>query len=123
MRIDKFIWCVRLTKTRALAVEIISKGKLKLNEQVTKPSKEIVVGDQISFHKHNAVFQYRILSLPKSRLSSKLVEEHIEDFTAVEEVEKYSLYQKTQSSYRQHNGGKPSSKDRRKLDEFKNNGF
>ena len=118
MRIDKFTWCVRLTKTRAIAAECISKGKVKLNGQVVKASREVKVGDEISFQKHNAIFQYEVLLIPKNRLGAKLVPDHLNDVTTTEEVEKYRLYQANQSTYRQNGMGKPSTKDRRDLRKF-----
>jgi len=118
MRIDKFTWCVRLTKTRAIAAESISKGKVKLNEQGVKSSREVKVGDEISFQKHNAIFKYRVLLIPKSRLGAKLVLDYLTDVTSAEEVERYRLYQANQSSYKQNGMGKPSTKDRRDLRKF-----
>ena len=118
MRIDKFTWCVRLTKTRAIAAESISKGKVKLNGQGVKASREVKVGDEISFQKHNAIFQYEVLLIPKNRLGAKLVPDHLSDVTTTEEVEKYRVYQANQSTYRQNGMGKPSTKDRRDLRKF-----
>jgi len=118
MRIDKFTWCVRLTKTRAIAAESVSKGKVKLNDQTVKSSKEVLEGDVISFQKHNAIFQYEVLSIPKSRLGAKLVSEYLTDTTAPEEVEKFRVYQANQSTYRENGKGKPSTKNRRDLRKF-----
>lgn len=118
MRIDKFIWCVRLTKTRAIAAESVSKGKVKLNDQAIKASKEVMLGDVISVQKHNALFQYKVLEIPKSRLGAKLVSDYLTDITTFEELEKYRVYQANQSTYRQNGMGKPSTKDRRDLRKF-----
>ena len=118
MRIDKFTWCVRLTKTRAIAAEFVSKGKVKLNEKGVKASREVVIGDVISFQKHNAVFEYEVLLVPKNRMGAKLVVEHLKDISNPEEVEKYRLYQANQATYRDNGTGKPSKKDRRDIGRF-----
>ena len=118
MRIDKYTWCVRLTKTRAIAADSISKGKIKLNGQGVKASREVKVGDVISFQKHNATFEYEVLLLLKNRVGAKLVSDYLKDITEPEEVEKFRMYQVTQSAYREKGTGKPSTKDRRALNDF-----
>lgn len=118
MRIDKFTWCVRLTKTRALAAEAVSKSKVKLNSVGVKASKDVNVGDVLSQQKHNAIFEYEVLLIPKSRLGAKLVANHLKDITAPEEVEKYRFYQLNQATYRENGKGKPSKKDRRDIGKF-----
>ncbi len=123
MRIDKFTWCVRLTKTRAIAADSISKGKVKLNGQGVKPGREVNVGDVISFQKHNATFEYEVLQLLKNRVGAKLVVNHLTDVTKLEELEKYRVYQLSQSEYRQKGTGKPSTKDRRDISGFLGEGF
>ena len=123
MRIDKFTWCVRLTKTRAIASDFISKNKVKLNGQGVKPSREVSSGDIISFQKHNATFEYEVLLLLKNRVGAKLVFNHLRDITKSEEIEKYRIYQVSQSEYRQKGSGKPSTKNRRDLNEFMDEGF
>ena len=118
MRIDKFIWAVRLKKTRSLAGETVSKGKALLNGQKVKSSKEVQVGDVVGITMHNALFEYEILVLPKSRIGAKLVADHLRDITQDQEKEKYELYRLNQSNYRQNGTGKPSTKDRRDLKKF-----
>ena len=123
MRIDKYTWCVRLTKTRVLAAETISKGKIKLNAQEVKSSRIVAVGDVLSFQKHNALFEYEVLQIPKNRLGAKLVCDFLKDLTKPEEVEKYRIFQVSQSSYRQNGMGKPTTKERRDLNKFKGEGY
>jgi ribosome-associated heat shock protein Hsp15 len=118
LRCDKYVWAVRLTKTRSIATELISKGKIKINGLVTKPSKEIKVGDVISISKNAAVFSFKVVQLLDKRVGAKLVVEYLLDCTPAEEIEKYRSYQLAQQSYRDNGSGKPSKKDRRDLDEF-----
>lgn len=118
LRIDKYVWAVRLTKTRSQASELISKGKIKINEIDVKPSRDIKMGDTINIHKNSAVFSYKVLELLEKRVGPKLVSIYIEDITPIEEVEKFKSYQEAQRVYRDMGTGRPSKKDRRSLDDF-----
>lgn len=116
-RIDKFIWCVRLAKTRSQASELISKGKIRLNGKEIKPSREIRENDIICIQRHNALFEYQILTLLEKRIGAPLVSTYILDITKEEEILKLKEYQLAQKGYRE-TDGKPSKKDRRELDRF-----
>ena len=120
-RIDKFLWSVRLAKTRSQSATAISKGKVKLNGSGIKPSKEVKLGDEINIIKHNSIFTFRVTQLLDKRVGAKLVADYIIDITALEEIEKYKEYQVSQKVYRDHGTGKPTKKDRRDLDDFINN--
>ena len=117
IRFDKYIWCVRLAKTRSQASELISKGKIRLNGQDVKPSKEIKVNDVIGVQKHSATFNYKVLVLLDKRLGAALIPTYIEDQTTEEEILKFKQYQLAQKAYRE-TDGKPTKKDRRELDKF-----
>jgi ribosome-associated heat shock protein Hsp15 len=117
IRFDKYVWCVRLAKTRSQASELISKGKIRLNGQDVKPSKEIKVNDVIGVQKHSATFNYKVLVLLDKRLGAALIPTYIEDNTTEEEILKFKQYQLAQKAYRE-TDGKPTKKDRRELDKF-----
>ncbi len=117
-RFDKYVWAVRLSKTRSQASELISKGKIKLNDAQVKPSKEPKAGEIISISKNTAVFTYKIVQLLEKRVGPKLVEEYLIDITPDEEKEKYRLYNLSQAIYRENGTGKPTKKDRRDLSDF-----
>ena len=87
VRIDKFIWFTRLCKTRSIATELVKKGKVKLNGEGVKPSREVKEGDVVGIVKHTSTFTYKVKSLLKNRVGAKLVEDHIIDITPLEEVE------------------------------------
>ena len=118
MRIDKYIWCVRLVKTRSKATELVKKGKIKLNQEEVKSSKEVKLGDRIQVLKSNATFEYQALDFPKSRIGPKLVLDYLKDLTLPDEIEKYRTHQLAQQAYRSHGTGKPSKKERRAIDDF-----
>ena len=118
VRIDKYMWCVRLAKTRSQATELIKKGKVKLNAEGIKPSREIKIGDVIALSKHSAVFSFKVTDLLDKRVGAKLVENYLVDITPPEEIERFKVYQESQKVYRHFGTGKPTKKDRRELEEF-----
>lgn len=117
-RIDKYLWAVRLFKTRSLAANMVKSGKVWVNDEVVKASREIKIGEKISIKKNTAVFTYEVIDLLEKRVGAKLVENYIRDITPEEEVEKYKEYQMAQKQYRQMGYGKPSKKDRRSIKKF-----
>lgn len=118
LRIDKYVWFVRLTKTRSLSTEMIQKGRIKLNQSQVKPSKEIKVGDVVSIIKNNAVFSYKVKDLLDRRVGAKLVADYLIDITDPLEIEKFKTYQAAQSVYREYGTGRPSRKDRDNFESF-----
>lgn len=117
-RFDKVVWAVRLAKTRSQASELISKGKIKLNGQQVKPSREPKIGDSIEISKNTATFSYKLIDIIDKRIGPKLVENYLIDTTPLEEVEKFRLYNLSQAVYRDNGSGKPTKKDRRELGYF-----
>ena len=115
---DKFVWSVRLAKTRSKSAEAIANGKVKLNNENVKPAKDVKLGDEIQIVKHSAKFTFKVIQLLDRRVGAKLVPDYLIDITPDEEREKLKLYQLSQSTYRQHGTGKPTKKDRRDLDDF-----
>src|SRR5690606_36945622 len=93
LRIDKFVWFVRLAKTRSQAANLISKGKVRLNSESVKSSKEVKIGDRINIHKNTAIFSYKIIQLLDRRVGAKLVLDYVVDMTDPIEIEKYKAYQ------------------------------
>jgi ribosome-associated heat shock protein Hsp15 len=116
-RLDKFLWAVRLSKTRSQATELITKGKVWLNEASVKPSREVKEGETITLLKHSARFQFKVLQVLDRRIGAALVKDYILDITLPEEIEKLNTYQEAQRNYRL-TDGKPTKKDRRELDRF-----
>jgi ribosome-associated heat shock protein Hsp15 len=120
LRWDKYLWCVRLAKTRSLASELISKGKIKVNGESIKPSREVKLNDLISVQKNTATFTFKVVGFTDKRVGAQLVSNFLVDLTPQEELEKLKLYQEAQRNYRQ-TDGKPTKKDRRELDDFLSN--
>jgi ribosome-associated heat shock protein Hsp15 len=117
IRLDKYIWAVRLSKTRSQASELIAKGRVLINDAHVKPSREVKIGETIVLLKQSARFQYKVIDLLDKRVGAPLVKDYIQDHTALEEIEKLKAYQEAQRNYRL-TDGKPTKKDRRELDRF-----
>jgi ribosome-associated heat shock protein Hsp15 len=120
LRWDKYLWCVRLAKTRSIASEILTKGKVKINGEQVKPSKEVKLNDLIHIQRNSAVFTFTVLGFTDKRIGAQLVPNFLLDLTPREEIEKFKLYKESQGSYRK-TSGKPTKKDRRELEEFLDN--
>lgn len=121
-RVDKFIWAVRLFKTRSLAANQCKTNKVLINDEPVKASKEVKIGDVVSVKKNGAIFSYKVLDLLEKRVGAKLVADYIIDITPPEELEKFKLFQASQSAYRNNGMGKPTTKDRRALEKFLKSG-
>ena len=117
-RIDKYLWSVRLFKTRGIAAEMVKTNKVHINNNTVKSSKNVKIGDILSIRIKTAVFTYKVIDIPKSRIGAKLVKDYLLDITPKEELDKYEVYQLAQKSYKQNEFGKPSKKDIRALNKF-----
>ncbi|MFD2517869.1 RNA-binding S4 domain-containing protein [Salinimicrobium flavum] len=118
MRVDKFLWGVRYYKTRSIATEACKQGKVRVNEAVIKPSRDVHPGDKISIRKNQINYQIDVLDLPPSRVGAKLVNLYINDVTPKEEFDKLELLKYSRDYYRKKGTGRPTKKDRRELDDW-----
>jgi len=120
VRVDKFLWAVRLFKTRNVAAEACVAGKVKVRDVSVKPSREIVVGDEISLVLEMGLRKnVSVKALTKNRLGAKLVPDYIHDLTPPEEYERIALLQKMRSEQRERGTGRPTKKERREIDKMK----
>ena len=117
-RIDKFLWEVRLFKTRSLAAEACKKGHILINGATVKSSREIHEGERFDLKKAPVTYSYEILALPTGRLGAKLVPEYIRDITTPEMLELLEVLKIDQANNRARGTGRPTKKDRRDLEEF-----
>ncbi len=118
MRIDKFLWCVRLFKTRSLATEQVKLGKVLSKNEELKPSKELKIGEEIQIKRGPVVFSYKVLAFPKMRQGAKLVSAYLQETTNEEEKRKWLLLQEQLKLTRERGTGRPTKKDRREMDSF-----
>lgn len=118
MRIDKFLWCVRLFKTRSLATEQVRLGKVLMNGELLKPSKELKIGEKVQIRRGPVTFSFQVLDFPKARLGAKMVELYVKEITSDDDKKKWLLLQEQLKLTRERGTGRPTKKDRREMDAF-----
>ncbi|MFN8210338.1 MAG: S4 domain-containing protein [Bacteroidales bacterium] len=116
IRIDKFLWAVRLYKTRSQASEECRKGRIAVNGIAVKPSRNISTGEVVTVKKLPVIYTYEVLQPIENRVSASLVENHIRDITPEEEKNKLVVARNTGFGIRPRGLGRPTKKDRRSLD-------
>ena len=118
MRIDKYLWCIRVFKTRSLATTACKKGQVKMVGKSVKPSKDIFGDELILVRKNQINYQIKVLDLPESRVGAKIVDLYRKDVTPKEAFEKTELLKFAKDYYRQKGAGRPTKKDRRDIDNY-----
>ena len=118
MRIDKYLWCIRIFKTRNMATEACKKGHVKIDGSNVKPDKEVFGNEFIQVRKNQMNYQLEVLDIPPSRVGAKLVDLYRKDRTPKEELEKLDLLKFSKDHYRKKGTGRPTKKDRRDIDEY-----
>jgi len=121
IRIDKFLWSVRLYKTRSIASEECRKGRIIINDIQVKPSRTVLKNELIIVKKPPVIFSYRVIEPIENRVSAKLVEKFIENLTTREEMGKLDIRQAGGIVYRNKGTGRPTKKERRQIDRIKDN--
>lgn len=119
MRIDKWLWCVRVYKTRTLATEACNAGRISIEGVDCKASRKISVGDIINIKITPITKTLRVIEFPKSRVGAKLLPDYIEDLTPAEEYEKIEMLRMQKTEWRDARTGRPTKKERREIDKFK----
>lgn len=118
MRIDKYLWTVRLFKTRSLAAEACKNGRVLINELPTKPSRELKEGDEFWIKNPPIFMRYQVKAMPKSRVGAKLVPDYLIHVTPEPDLEQLKLIREAKNQFRDKGTGRPTKKDRRELDDF-----
>jgi ribosome-associated heat shock protein Hsp15 len=119
VRIDKFLWSVRLYKTRNIASDECRKGRILINNVQVKPSRIIVKDETIIVKKPPVIYTYRVIEPIENRVSAKLVEQFIDDLTSEEEKAKLDIRQSVGVVFRDKGSGRPTKKERRDIDRLK----
>ncbi len=119
LRIDKWLWAVRLFKTRNQAAEACKKGRVLIDNIPVKPSRIIKVGE-IVFVKHPPViYQYKVKGLLGKRQSAKIAQDYVEDITPEEEKVKLEIKRYSGFEIRSRGVGRPTKRERRLIDHLK----
>ena len=121
VRIDKWLWMVRLYKTRSIATEACNAGKVKLNGDNVNPSRDVRVGEVYEVHIGSLHKTVEVVGAPKSRVGAPLVPQYCNDLTPQSEYDRMKTL-KTQE-FRPHGLGRPTKRERRQLDFIKENYF
>jgi len=120
VRIDKWLWSVRLYKTRSISTDACKSGRVTIDGKTVKASKEIKIGDIIDIKKDNIQYKLKVLQLSEKRMGAALVDGFREDLTPASEYDKMRQIKSGGFEYRDRGLGRPSKKDRRNLSSFKN---
>lgn len=123
VRIDKWLWAVRLFKTRSQATEACRSNKVFVGEQPVKPSREVHVGEVISFQSGQVNRTVQVKALLESRVGARLVETYLLDLTPEEEYQRVKMLKSVNFEYRDRGLGRPTKKERRLIDKLKKSKF
>jgi ribosome-associated heat shock protein Hsp15 len=118
MRIDQYLWCVRIFKSRNIASNACKNGKIKINNQTVKPSREILPLDNFKVKREKFWISYKVLDIPKNRLGAKLVGLYCQETTDNEVLNQKELDRLTSKVQRDEGSGRPTKKQRREIDDY-----
>lgn len=117
-RCDKWLWAVRIFKTRTIAAEACKKGRVTINRSQVKASRMLKVGDVIQVKKPPVTYSFKVLQAIEKRVGAKLVFEVMENVTTPDQYELLELSKVSGFVDRSRGMGRPTKKDRRELDDF-----
>ena len=118
IRLDKYLWAVRIFKTRSDAADAVRTNKVTVNGAYAKPSREVKVGDRIEVKRQQVTYSYKVLDLVSSRQPAKNVPDYCLNTTPQEELDKLNVPRETIFVFRDRGTGRPTKKERRDLDEL-----
>ncbi|MFV0417675.1 MAG: RNA-binding S4 domain-containing protein [Dysgonomonas sp.] len=118
VRIDKWLWAVRLFKTRSIAIEACKKGRISIKGVTIKPARMVKIGDVIEVRRAPITYSFEVLNLTENRMGAKLVPEFMKDVTLPSQLEILELSKISGFVDRARGSGRPTKKDRRELEQF-----
>lgn len=116
IRLDKYLWAVRVFKTRSDAADAIRNNRVLVKGSYAKPSREVKIGDHLSVRRQAVTYQYKVLDLVSSRQGAKNVPQYCLDITPQEELDKLNVPRETIFVFRERGTGRPTKKERRQID-------
>lgn len=117
-RVDKYLFAMRIYKTRSIAADACKKGRITMHGVELKPSRTFKIGDKFSVRKGPITYSYEVLRLSENRLGAKLVPDYMRDITAPDQLELLELAKLAGQSGRDRGTGRPTKKDRREMEVF-----
>ncbi|MBP5500348.1 MAG: RNA-binding S4 domain-containing protein [Bacteroidales bacterium] len=118
VRIDKWLWAVRIFKTRTIASDAIKMGRVTIGGQKVKPSRNVKVGEVIDVKKPPITYSFKVLALAENRMGAKLVPGFMENVTRKEQLDLLEMNRISGFRDRAKGLGRPTKKDRRDIDDF-----
>ena len=118
IRVDKYLFAMRLYKTRTIAADACKKGRITMGGAQLKPARTFHIGDVFSVRKGPITYTYRIKQLSENRLGAKLVPDYLQDITAPDQLELLELTRLAGQTGRDRGTGRPTKKDRREIETF-----
>jgi ribosome-associated heat shock protein Hsp15 len=119
LRLDKYLWSIRLFKTRSLASEACDKGRVKLNGNSLKPARNVQIGEEYEIRTSEKKWLIKVLGLLHTRVQYSEAIKYYSDITPAEETDRIKFEAAFfQTGKRQSKVGRPTKKDKRDLDEF-----
>lgn len=118
VRVDKWLWAVRVFKTRTQATEACKKGRVLIGGTQVKASRVIKVGDTIQVKRPPVLYSFKVIALTQNRMNAKLVPGYMEHVTTPDQLELLELVKMDQAAGRARGTGRPTKKERRDLEEF-----
>lgn len=119
VRIDKWLWAVRVFKTRSQATDACRSGKVRVAAQIVKPSHEVKPGEEISVSHQALIRTFKVLQLLGNRVAAPLVPLYMQDLTPEEEYSKLKLMREVNFEYRDPGTGRPTKRQRREIEILK----
>lgn len=121
VRIDKWLWSVRIFKSRTLASDVCRSGRVKIGDHEAKPSEGVSVGQMVYVRKDGFLFQFLVKELIEKRVGAPIAQQCYDDMTPEDELNKYKdwFVGKKGVEFREKGAGRPTKKERREIDTFK----
>jgi ribosome-associated heat shock protein Hsp15 len=117
-RIDKWLWAVRIYKTRSIAAEACKKGHISIGDRTAKPANNVRVGNIVNVKKAPITYSFKVLKCAENRVGAKLVPELMENVTSAEQYELLEMSRISGFIDRARGTGRPTKKERREMDSF-----
>ena len=116
VRLDKWLWAVRVFKTRSDAADAIRNNKVTVNGAYAKPSRDVKVGERIEVKRNMVTYSYLVLDLIANRQPAKNVPLYCQNITPQSELDKLNVPRETIFVFRERGTGRPTKKERREID-------
>lgn len=125
VRVDKWLWAVRIFKSRTLATKMVKSGRVRINDGRIKPSSTVQVDDKVQVSKNGYNFEFLVKGILGKRVGAPLAIDYYEDLTPESELQKFKdeYIGKAPVENREKGAGRPTKKERREIDDYKGNLF